>query len=199
MIFIAFVVLVAVTTLNSRMLGGWIVAHVLCLCILIRAACHIIPRPRRGHESNKTKTSAPGQTPSWATSASSGLRHVPMISRRTRRAQNLSILVHMIPPRHSPLRHRLRTCRACRRRYQKRMQSSLAPPGRAIRRPLNGWPLPTWRVCQREAPHPVAGGGHWRRSDRDGPVTGGDLDLGPARDGDVVLTRDRCETVVPAR
>jgi len=111
------------------------------------------------------------------------------------RDQNLSIKVDL-----SPLQHRrsLRTCRACRRRYQTRMQSSLAPPGRAIRRPLIGWPLPTWRVCQREAPHPLAGGGHWRRSDRDGPVTGGDLDAGPARDGDVVLTRERCATVVPA-
>ena len=150
-----------------------------------------VPRPLRGNESSAT---APGQRPFWATSASVGLRR-----RRTRRAQNLSTLVHIIRPRHSPLRHRLRTCRACRRRYQKRMQSSLAPPGRAIRRPLNGWPLPTWRVCQREAPHPVAGGGHWRRSDRDGPVHDARLDARPARDGDVVLTRDRCETVVPAR
>ena len=136
------------------------------------------------------KTSAPGQRPYWATSTSVGLRR-----RRILLDQNLSIPAIPSSPRHSPLRHRLRTCRACRRRYQKRMLSSLAPPGRAIRRPLNGWPLTTWRVCQREAPHPVAGGGHWRRSDRDGPVTGGDLDAGPARDGDVVLTM----TVVPAR
>ena len=112
------------------------------------------------------------------------------------RDQNLSIQVDL-----SPLWHRrdLRRRRACWRRYQKRMQSSLAPPGRAIRRSLVGWPLPIWRVCQREAPHPVAGGGHWRRSDRDGPVTDDDLDAGPARDGDVVLTRDRCATVVPTR
>ena len=143
-----------------------------------------VPRPLRGNESSAT---APGQRPFWATSASVGLRR-----RRTRRAQNLSF------NRHSPLRHRLRTCRACRRRFQKRMQSSLAPPGRAIRRPLNGWPLPTWRVCQREAPPPLAGGGHWRRSDRDGPVHDARLDARPARDGDVVLTRERCETVVPA-
>ena len=79
------------------------------------------------------------------------------------------------------------------------MQSSLAPLGRAIRRPLVGWSLPIWRVCQREAPHPVAGGGHWRRSDRDGPVADDDLDAGPARDGEVVLTRARCATVVPTR
>ena len=143
-----------------------------------------VPRPLRGNESSAT---APGQRPFWATSASVGLRR-----RRTRRAQNLSF------NRHSPLRHRLRTCRACRRRYQKRMQSSLAPPGRAIRRPLNGWPLPTWRVCQREAPYPVAGGGHWRRSDRDGPVHDARLDARPARDGDVVLTRECGAAVVPA-
>ena len=144
-----------------------------------------VPRPLRGNESSAT---APGQRPFWATSASVGLRR-----RRTRRAQNLSF------NRHSPLRHRLRTCRACRRRDLPPLLSSLAPPGRAIRRPLIGWPLPTWRVCQREAPHPVAGGGHWRRSDRDGPVNDARLDAGPARDGDVVLTRERCATVVPAR
>ena len=188
------------TTLNSRMLGGWIVAHVLCLCILIRAACHIIPRPRRGHESNKTKTSAPGQTPSWATSASSGLRHVPMISRRTRRAQNLSILVHMIPPRHSPLRHRLRTCRACRRRDLPPLLNPLAPPRRAIRRPLIGWPSPTWGVCQWNGDIAAgASGGRWHRSDCGGPVSGVDLDAGPASDRDKVLTRERCATVAPAR
>ena len=99
------------------------------------------------------------------------------------RDQNLSILAIPSSPRHSPLRHRLRTCRACWRRYQKRMQSSLAPPGRAIRRPLIGWPLPTWRVCQREAPHPVAGGGRWRRSDRDGPVNDARLDQRPCAPG----------------
>ena len=143
-----------------------------------------VPRPLRGNESSAT---APGQRPFWATSASVGLRR-----RRTRRAQNLSF------NRHSPLRHRLRTCRACRRRALPPLLRSLAPPGRAIRRPLNGWPLPTSRACQREAPHPVAGGGHWRRSDRDGPVNDARLDAGPARDGDVVLTRERCETVGPA-
>ena len=68
------------------------------------------------------------------------------------------------------------------------MQSSLAPPGRAIRRPLIGWPLPIWRVCQREAPHPVAGGGHWRRRDRDVPAVDVRLDARLARDRDVVLT-----------
>ena len=163
-------------------------------CILIRAAYHIVPRPPAPPWKRKQRNRP------WP-EAVSGNKHVsrPPTSPKseiTSRITPLSIQVD-----HSPLRHRryLRTCRACRRRYRPFMQSSLAPPGRAIRRPLIGWPLPTWRVCQREAPHPVAGGGHWRRSDRDGPVTGGDLDLGPARDGDVVLTRDRCETVVPAR
>ena len=154
-----------------------------------------------GQRAYMNKSIRPWPEPYWATSPSVGLRHP------TRRAQKLSILVHLIRSRHSPLRPRrdLRTCRACRRRYQKIMQSSLAPPRRAIRRPLIraiGMPPPSdrasWRVCQREAPHPVAGGGHWRRSDRDGPVHDARLDARPARDGDVVLTRERCETVVPA-
>ena len=143
-----------------------------------------VPRPLRGNESSAT---APGQRPFWATSASVGLRR-----RRTRRAQNLSTLVHIIRPRHSPLRHRLRTCRACRRRCQKRIQSPLAPPRRAIRRPLIGWPSPTWRVCQwNGATAAGASGGRWHRSDRGGPVSGVDLDAGPASDRDVVLTRER--------
>ena len=145
-----------------------------------------VPRPLRGNESSAT---APGQRPFWATSASVGLRR-----RRTRRAQNLSF------NRHSPLRHRLRTCRACRRRALPPLLRSLAPPGRAIRRPLIGWPPPTWRVCQwNGAIAAGASGGRWHRSDGDGPVTGGDVDAGSARDADVVLTRERCETVAPAR
>ena len=145
-----------------------------------------VPRPLRGNESSAT---APGQRPFWATSASVGLRR-----RRTRRAQNRSF------NRHSPLRHRLRTCRACRRRCQKRIQSPLAPPRRAIRRPLIGWPSPTWRVCQwNGATAAGASGGRWHRSDRGGPLSGVDLDAGPASDRDVVLTRERCATVAPAR
>ena len=86
--------------------------------------------------------------------------------------------------------HCLRTCRACRRPCQKRIQSPLAPSGRAwaIRRPLRGWPVADWRVCQRKAPHAVASGGHWHRRDRDVPAMDVRLDAGIARDRDVVLT-----------
>ena len=99
--------------------------------------------------------------------------------------------------------HCLRTCRACRRPCQKRIQSPLAPPGRvwALRRPLRGWPVADWRVCQRKAPHAVASGGHWHRRDRDVPAMDVRLDAGLARDRDVVLTltiERRATTLAPA-
>ena len=149
-----------------------------------------------GQRAYMNKSIRPWPEPYWATSPSVGLRHP------TRRAQNRSILVHLIRSRNSPLRPRrdLRTCRACRRRCQKIIQSPLAPPRRAIRRPLIGWPSPTWRVCQwNGATAAGASGGRWHRSDRGGPVSGVDLDAGPASDRDVVLTRERCATVAPAR
>ena len=59
---------------------------------------------------------------------------------------------------------------------------------------------PTWRVCQwNGATAAGASGGRWHRSDRGGPVSGVDLDAGPASDRDNVLTRGRCATVAPAR
>ena len=149
-----------------------------------------------GQRAYMNKSIRPWPEPYWATSPSVGLRHP------TRRAQNRSILVHLIRSRHSPLRPRrdLRTCRACRRRCQKIIQSPLAPPRRAIRRPLIGWPSPTWRVCQWNGDIAAgASGGRWHRSDCGGPVSGVDLDAGPASDRDVVLTRERCATVAPAR
>ena len=146
------------------------------------------------------KSIRPWPEPYWATSPSVGLRHP------TRRAQKLSILAIPFSLRHSPLRPRrdLQTCRACWRRCQKRIKSPLAPPRRAIRRPLIGWPSPTWRVCQwNGAIAAGASGGRWHRSDRGGPVSGVDLDAGPANDRDVVLTRERfaafAATVAPTR
>ena len=154
-----------------------------------------------GQRAYMNKSIRPWPEPYWATSPSVGLRHP------TRRAQKLSILAipFSLCFRHSPLRPRrdLRTCRACRRRCQKRIQSPLAPPRRAIRRPLIGWPSPTWRVCQwNGATAAGASGGRWHRSDRGGPVSGVDLDAGPASDRDEVLTRVLTRGVVmraPAR
>ena len=158
-----------------------------------------VPRPLRGNESSAT---APGQRPFCAKGTSVGLRR-----RRNQRSRSKTLSAIRISPFstiRSPsktlYRRDLRTCRACWRRCQKRIKSPLAPPRRAIRRPLIGWPTPTWRVCQwNGATAAGASGGRWHRSDRGGPVSGVDLDAGPASDRDKVLTRERCATVAPAR